>query len=133
MANLDASYSNQIFRKDFPIILACNRHLATLLPVRLAYNASGYTAGQVLAQNSATLLFQNYVNGGASGTGTAKCVLFQSIDASEFPSATGTAMEQGVFGGEVYDNLLIDADSTAKTDLNGRTFSDSSGTAIFKF
>lgn len=133
MANLDAAFNPSVFRKDMPMILATNRHLATLLPVRLAYDAAGYLAGQLLALNTVSGLFQKYSSGGASGTGTAACFLFAPIPVDEFPSATGTAMERGVFGGELYNSKLVGVDGTATTQLGARVITDSSGTAIFKF
>ena len=52
--NFDAEVNNSLFRKDWPVILALNAHLATILPVRLSYVAAGYKAGQVLAYTSGT-------------------------------------------------------------------------------
>lgn len=133
MANLDAEFSNQIFRKDYPIILAQNRHLATFGPVRLAYDSGGYNAGQGLARNTVSGLYQKYVSGGASGLGVVAGFLFAPVDVTEFPSATGTAMERAIFGGELFNNLIIGDDGTFATQLSGRKYTDSSGTTIFKF
>lgn len=133
MGNLDAGYNPQIFRKDYPMIIATNVHLATILGVRLAYNASGYAAGVCLAQNSVTGLFQAYTNGGASGTGTATCFLYAPVDVSDFPSATGTVLERGVFTGELLNSALSGNDSTANTQLGARTFAGSDGITIYKF
>lgn len=133
MANLDAAFNPSVFRKDMPMILATNRHLATLLPVRLAYDSGGYEAGRLLALNSVSGLFQKYANGGASGTGTAVGFLFAPISVDDFPSATGTAVERMVVGGELYNSKLVGVDGTATTQLGARVITDSSGTAIFKF
>lgn len=132
MANLDASFNPSVFRKDFPMILATNRHLATLLPVRLVYDSAGYLAGQCLARRSDGL-YVKYATGGASGTGTAVGFLFAPIGVDEFPSATGTAMERMVAGGELYSSLLVGNDSTANTQLNARQITDATGTTIYKF
>lgn len=132
MANLDAEFNPQIFRKDFPMILATNRHLATLLPVRLAYDSGGYIAGVCLARRTDGL-FVKYSTGGASGTGTAVGFLFASVSVDEFPSSTGTAVERGVFTGQLYSNLLVGNDATADTQLNARKITDASGTVIYSF
>lgn len=132
MANLDAEFSPQIFRKDFPMILATNRHLATLLPVRLAYDSAGYLAGQCLARRTDGL-FVKYANGGASGTGTAAGFLFAPVDVSEFPSTTGTAVERGVFTGQLFSSLLIGNDSAADTTLSARKITDATGVVIYSF
>ncbi len=133
MGNLDAGFNPQIFRKDYPQIIACNVHLATILGVRLAYDAAGYNAGVCLAQNSVSGLFQKYANAGASGTGTAKCFLYAPIDVSEFASPTATVLERGVFTGELLDASLSGNDSTADTQLGARRFAGSDGITIYKF
>jgi hypothetical protein len=133
MSNLDAGFNPQIFRKDYPQIIATNIHLATLLGVRLAYNSNGYAAGACLAQNSVSGLFQLYANSGASGTGTAVCFLYAPVDVSDFPSATGTVLERGVFTGELFSNLLSGNDATADGQLGARRFAGSDGITIYKF
>jgi hypothetical protein len=132
MGNLDGFFNPQIFRKDWPQIIATNVHLATFLGVRLAYNSSGYTAGQCLALNSSTGLFQNYASGGPNGTGTAVGFLYASVDVSEFPSATGSVVERMVTTGELVNSLLIGNDSTADTQLQARRFQGSLGVVIYK-
>lgn len=133
MGNLDAGFNPQIFRRDYPQIIATNIHLATILGVRLQYNANGYAAGVCLAQNNVSGLFTNYVNGGASGTGTAVAFLYAPVDVSDFPSATGTVLERGVFTGELFSNLLTGNDGTADTQLGARRFAGSDGITIYKF
>lgn len=136
MSNLDAKTSGQIFRKDHPMILAARRELASLKPVRLAYNASGYKAGALLARNTVSGLFQNYVSGGASGTGTAACVLFAPVEVENFSDSSDTALERGVFGGEVFQDLLVisgGASGSVLADLSGRTIIDATGVQILKF
>lgn len=127
--HLDARTSGEIFRADHPIILALNRHLATILPVRLAYVSGGYVAGQVLARNTVTGYFQKYDSGGASGTDTARAVLFESAD----PVSGDTMLARGIFGGWVFESKLIDLDNDAKTDLKATSIIDASGVTVLKF
>jgi Bacteriophage lambda head decoration protein D len=133
MANLDGFFSPQIFRKDYPQIIATNVHLATFLGVRLAYNANGYLVGQCLALNSSTGLFQNYVSSGPNGTGTAVGFLAYAVDVSEFQSTTGTVVQAAVFTGELNNSVLTGNDATADTQLQARRFQGSLGVSIYKF
>lgn len=128
----DAEVNNQIFRKDWPQILALQPHLATLLPVRLGYNANGYGAGQVLASNGASPpVFNTYSS--VSGSNTASCILMDAIDSTEFTSPTGTSMGRGIFGGFVYQQNLIDYNSTVLSNLGGKLITDASNIPILKF
>lgn len=129
--NFDAEVNNQIFRKDWPVILALNAHLATILPVRLDYNANGYSAGQVLCQEPSGL-FEAYSAGSGSGY-TAQCILLDSIDSLQFNAPTGNALGRGVFGGEVFLTPLIDYNATVLTNLGGKIIKDASGVQILKF
>lgn len=133
MANIDARFNGEIFRKDHPMIIAQNRQLASILPVRLAYNASGYVAGRVLGRNTTSGYFENYDGGASSGLDTASCVLFESHDVTEFQSATGTVIARGIFRGDVYKDLLLGLDAGAETDLNSRTIVDATGINILSF
>lgn len=126
---LDAGFSGQIFRKDHPIVLACNRHLATIRPVRLAYNADGYPAGQVLARNTSTGYYEKF--SAASGSYEAACVLFESLD--EGTATSGTALARGIFGGEVFKSKLVDYDSNAKSNLGAREIIDATSSEIVKY
>lgn len=131
--NIDPRFNGQIFRKSFAMILAQNRQLASILPVTLAYNSGGYSAGQVLARNTTSGQYQNYVNGGPSGTGTAASILFEDVDVSEFVATSGTVFARGIFGGEVYTGKLIGLDANAISNLNARTIIDSTGASVTKF
>lgn len=133
MANIDAKFSGEIFRKDFPMVIAQNRQLASLLPVRLAYNSGGYVAGQVLARNSVSGQYANYNNSGSSGLDTASCVLFESHDVTEFESATGSLTAVGIFGGEVFKDKLVGLDAPGITDLAAKTIIDATGINVLKF
>lgn len=130
--NTDAKFSGQIFRKDNPIIIAANRHLAILHGVRLAYSATGYSAGQVLARNSVNGLYAQYDDGGASGLDTAKAILLEGLQAEDMVAASG-AVVPALFGGEVFESKLVGLDANAKTDLGSKTIIDGSGTQILKF
>lgn len=132
MSNLDAKVKTQIFRKDFPIILACNRHLATLLPGRLVYEAAGYSAGQVVARRTDGL-YGKYNDAGSSGLDTARGILFEDVAAEEFVSPTGTAVARVIFGGQVFKAKLTGLDANGETDLKATTIIDASGVSILKF
>lgn len=136
MAGLDLKFDSEIFRKDNPMVIATNRSSAIILPVRLRYNASGYTAGQTLARNTSDDWFQKYESGGSSGIDTASCILFESVKAADFDAenSTGSTTARGIFGGcTVYKDKLIDWDSDAKTDVNGREITDATGTTLVSF
>lgn len=132
MANLDAEFNPQVFRKDYPMILATNRHLASIDSARLAYDAASYKAGVCLARRTDGL-YVKYTNGGASGTGTAVGFLFAPIDVSEFASTTGTAVERIVIGGELLNSALSGNDATADTTLGARKITGADGVTIYKF
>jgi len=131
--NLDAKVNNQIFRKDHPIILASNRQLATLYPVRLDYSSDGYKAGTVLGRNSVDGNYAAYDNGASSGLDTAAAILFEDVPVESFPSATGTALARGIFGGEVFKAKLTGLDASAITDLKARTITGADGVDVLKF
>jgi len=128
--NLDAEINNQIFRKDYPQIIAKNRHLASLAGVRLLAVGNDYIAGQVLAKNTVSGYFQAYQNGGASGLGTAACVLMESI--ADLGLST-TLVGRGIFSGELFQGNLIGLDANAITNLGARSYTASDGVQILKF
>lgn len=131
--NLDANINNQIFRKDYKPVIAKNRHLASLAGVRLkALGTDLYVAGLVLAKNSVDGYFYPYANGGASGTGTAVCVLMEDItDPASLPSPT--RLGRGIFSGELLQDNLVGLDAGAKTSLGARSYQASDGVNILKF
>lgn len=131
--NIDPRFQGQIFRKSHPMIIAQNRQLASILPVTLAYNSGGYSAGQVLARNTTSGQYQNYAAGGPSGTGTAATILFEDVDVSEFAATSGTVFARGIFGGEVFKDKLIGLDAGAITNLGAKTIIDSTGVNVLKF
>lgn len=122
---LDAQFSGEAFRKNHPMIIASNRHLASIQSVRLA--EGNYLAGQVISYDSADGLYKKYSE--VSGTKTADAVLFTDVQ-----SASGTtSLERGIFSGEVYEDLLIDLNAQAKTDLGAKTIVNAEGLTILKF
>jgi hypothetical protein len=136
MSGIDLSFNSEIFRKDNPLVLATNRASAVLLPVRLRYDSDGYVAGQTLGRNTSDGWFQKYESGGSSGIDTAACILLKSAATGDFDGtgSTGSTTAVGIFGGcAVYKDNLIDWDSDAKTDLNGREITDASGTTLVYF
>lgn len=136
MASVGANFNGSIFRKDFSCVIATNRHTAVMLPVSLRYNSSGVPAGTVLARNTTDGLYDSWANGGASGTGTAACVLFESYDATDFPvqASSGAVVAVGIFGGcTVYKGALPNYASGVLTGLNGRVVTDASGVDTILF
>jgi hypothetical protein len=130
MSGLDFVTSGQVFRKDNRMIIAMNRHHATIIGARLEYDALGYTAGQTIARNSVSGLHTKYATGGSSGTDTAVGILFQ--DVLDMP-AGATDLGQVIVKGEVFEDLCIDLDAGAKVDLGARSVINGSGTTILMF
>jgi hypothetical protein len=132
--NLDAKVNNEIFRKDHPIIIAMNRHLATIIPVRLAYDSDGYLAGLVLGKVTSTGEHQAYDDGNSpAGVGVALGVLMEDVPVESFPSATGSALARMVVGGELFKAKLTGLDANAITDLGARTITGADGVDVLKF
>lgn len=127
-------FSGDIFHFDQPIVIASNRGSAALNPIVLKYDAGGYLAGTVLARSTATGLYEDYVDGAASGVGTAACILYWPVPVEDFGSATGTQGAVGIFGGcEVFKDKLTGYDAAALVDLNGREFTDGTGVTLIRF
>lgn len=126
---LDANFNSEIFRKDHPMIIAANRHLASIKAARLEYLADGYAAGQVIARDQSDGLFKKFsaVSGGSFDTVS---VLFEDIRAN---SATGDVLARAVVGGEVYEGKLLDLNASARTEMGAKSVVDASGTEILKF
>lgn len=134
MSATDPRFKSEVFRKDHPIIIAQNRQLASIVPVRLAYNASGYKAGRVLGRNSTSLMFQNYDDAASSGLNTAVGVLFEDVDVTEFDGgSTGSCTARMVVGGELFKDKLLGLDAAAETDLKARTIIDATAVSVLKF
>lgn len=130
--NFDAKVNNEITRNDYAIIIALNRHLATLLPVRLKNSATDIKAGTVLGRVTATGFYAAYNDAASDGTQVAKCILMDDVKAEEFP-ASGTAVGRGIFSGYVFKDKLTGLDSNGETDLGAKTIVDASGVNILKF
>jgi hypothetical protein len=130
MSGLDFVTSGQVFRKDYRMVLAMNRHQAAIIPVRLAYDAAGYVMGQVIARNTTSGLWSKYVTAGSSGTDTAVGILFN--DVQDMP-ASGTDLGQLIVKGQVFEDACIDLDSAAKVDLGARSVITGTGATILMF
>lgn len=129
-SGLDVTIDTEVRRRDNRLVLARNRQLASIVPVRLAYDADGYYPGQVIARNTVSGYYQKYDSGGSSGTDTAAAILFsQSLDMTTDTEDVG----QAIMKGEVYYDNCTDIDANAVTDLNGRTYVDGNGNTILLF
>lgn len=136
MSKLDPVFNGEIFRKDFPLVIASNRASAQLNPVRLRYNSAGYLAGTVLARNTTDGLYQPYVDGAASGTGTAACVLFEGHGTEDFPgtASTDSCLAVGIFGGcSLFFDNLTGLDAAGEVDLGMREITDATGVKTVTF
>lgn len=130
--NLDAKVNNSIFRKDHPIIIARNRQLASIIAARLAHDTDGYLAGQVLCRVTSTGLFGKY--GAASGSShDTTCVLLEDVTGDQFAGSTGNALARVIAGGELFYDKLLQIDSTAVTEMNGKIVFDAQAEKILKY
>jgi hypothetical protein len=132
---IDAEVNNQIFRKDYPMVIALRRELAQISAVRLQYDANGYSAGQVLARVVSTGIFGKY-SAVSGSTVDSVCVLFENVESytegtQGVDAPTGGALARAIFSGFVFASKLIDY--TGATQLAGRQYTDASGIAIVKF
>jgi hypothetical protein len=128
---IDAEVNNEIFRKDWAAIIAYRRDLASIEPVRLAYDGSGYLAGQCLARVTSTGVFHKYsaVSGGSIDT---PCVLFENVTASDEDSTlSGGSLARAIFTGFVYKSKLLDY--TGASQLSGKELTDATGITVVKF
>ena len=133
MASIDTGFSGEVFRKDHPIIISSNRQLASILGVRLAYDADGYDAGTVLARNSTSGAYAKYDDGASSGLDTAKAVLLHEMRATDFASTGDIQAAQALFGGEVFKDKLVGLDANGETDLGSKTIVLPGSVTILKF
>lgn len=131
---IDSEINNQIFRKDYPMVIALRRDLTQLSPVRLAGDGNDFIAGQCLARNTSTGEFQRFsaVSGGSYDT---PCVLFQSVLAYEFDATvtSGTLARAIMSAAGLYKSKLIDYNSAFKTAISGREITDATGLTVVKF
>lgn len=136
MANVGANFDSEVFRKNFPMIIATNRASAIMLPVRLRYQSAGYPAGTVLARNTTDGFYQAYNDAGSSGINTANSVLFEEHPVEDFDgtAATSTTMAVAIFGGcTLYEDKLTGLDAAAKVDLKSTSIVDATGVTTLKF
>jgi hypothetical protein len=133
MSTPTPKFKDPIFRKDWPQIVLRRRELASIVGVEVAYNASGYAAGTVLAKNSVSSKFQGYDDNASSGLNTAVCVLAHDIDVTDFASSVATVEARAYFGGELDYGKLVGIDAAGVVDLKGRTLVLESGKTLLKF
>jgi len=126
----DVNFKPEIFRKDFPQLIAKSMSRLVTMPVRLGYNSAGYPQGQVLARDPADGLYKKYDDAGGSGVNTAVCVLADAVTDLE---SSGTKLAVGIVHGELYNAALTGMDANGKTDVGGRTYTEADGTVIFSF
>lgn len=125
------NFQGDIFHYDQPIVIASRRGSACMEGVQLRYNADGYLAGQVLARNTVDGLYDKYVDGTASGVGTAACILFQPVKVEDFPGTTGTVLAAGIVAGcDLFKSKLTGYDAAALVDLKGREFTGFDGVTL---
>lgn len=124
----DASYKDEVFRKDHYMIIASNRHLASIKAIKTD-STDPLLPGQIMARVQSTGLHQKWsvASGVAHDT---VVVLFDELTENE---ASGESTLRGIYGGEVYEGELIELDATAKTEMGGKSMVDGLGTAILKF
>lgn len=126
----DVNYKAEIFRKDFPQLIAKSMQRLVTLPVRLAYNSAGYSQGTVLARDAADGLYKKYDDGGGTGVNTAVCVLADEVSAVD---SSGTKLAVAIVHGELYNDKLVGIDANGRTDMGARTYTEADGTVIFSF
>lgn len=133
--NFDAKVNNQLRRNDFAIIIALNRHLADLQPVRVTKTGSDYAAGTVLGRATSGAdsgLYKPYNDSNSDGSQTARCVLMEDL-ADETIAASGSGLARGIFAGYLFQDKLTGLDAAAIVDLKATTIIDASGVNILKF
>ena len=134
MTDLNALTSGEIFRKNNPMVLAMNRHQATIIGALFSYDAAGYAAGTVVARNSVSGLYCAYNDSiAASGVDTAVGVLFNDIDVTDFATANSVVLQNVIVGGKVFYAKLTGIDANAITDLKARNVTDATGDVIMMF
>ena len=124
MTDLNAKTSGEIFRKNNPMILAMNRHQASIIGAMVAYSASGYKAGTVMARNNVSGLYQAYNDAGSSGINTATGILFNDIDVTDFADASSSVLQNVIIAGQVYYTKLTGIDANGLVDLGARVVVD---------
>jgi hypothetical protein len=140
MANLDAKFSGQIFRKDNPIILACRRDQAVFFGVRVAYDPTGYLPGQCIVRNVGTGLWQKW-SAASGASNDSPYVLFDPCtDSAQLANnggvtagVSGSTLLRGLGKAQVYTNLLVDYDAAFKALIKSIDRQDSGGNLITGF
>lgn len=136
MSGQDMKFDSEIFRKDHPMILASNRHHATIFPIRVKYSASDIVAGTVMAyqtSGAASGQYTAYDDSGASGLNSAACVLFKTVATESFADASDSQMGLGIFKGELFQAKLTGLDANGITDLKARSVTGADGAVVLIF
>jgi len=136
--DLNANFTAEVTRFDDPNIIAMERQKASFLGVQLAYHASGYVAGEVLARNTVTGLYQKYSDSGSSGLNDAVAVLARKCAASEFTntdthSLANSVLTQAIIAGTVFYSKLTGIDTNGVTDLRGKIVIGADGVSLLRF
>lgn len=134
-SNIDAEVNNQIFRKDFPMVIASRRELATIAPGRLFQDGNDYLPGQCLVRVTSTGQFKRW-SAASGGSFDSPCILFEPVLAYQQDSTvTGGALARLISSAEggVYKSQLVDYNSGFKTALAGKEFTDATGVTVVKF
>lgn len=133
-SSIDAEINNQIFRKDFPNIIAVRRDLANIEAGRLFNDGNDYLPGECLVRVTSTGMFKRW-SAASGGTYDTPCVLFETVSSYQFDSTvTGGALARIIFSSAgVYKSKLIDYDAGFKTAIGGKELTGADGVTVVKF
>jgi hypothetical protein len=128
-------FKSEIFRKDWPesALILRNRHLASIVPVKLNYDAAGYASGVALAKNTTGGWWTKYSDAGSSGINTATGILLNPVAVEDFKDSSDIIEAQMIVGGELDNALITGMDANGRTDLGAILISSATGKTIFKF
>jgi hypothetical protein len=125
----DASYKDEIFRKDHKALFAANRHLASIKPIGVESNEA-LSCGQMMARDTGDGKYKKFssVSGGSYDS---VCILMDDLSENEVAgAASGSSICRGVFGGELYKDVLTEY---VKAELGAKEITDASGDVIVKY
>lgn len=129
---IDAEVNNQIFRKDWPAIIAMRRDLAQISPVRLKNDGNDYLAGQALARKTSDSLFYRW-SAISGGTYDSPCILMETVTTDSEDNAASAALARAIFAGYVYKSKLTDYDANWKTAAVAVEKTDATQITVVKF
>lgn len=130
-STMNPEFQAQVFRQDQALIIACDRHLAVILPIGLRYAAAGIVAGTVMARNTTDGLYDAYSSAGSSGLNAAACITLRN----EATTSGQVTYTPAIFKGIVFYNNLTGVDATAygSSGLAGRKITDGQGSVLLMF